>query len=184
MRCNIPSVSKSQRKLMGWVHACQKGTSKNCPPNIMKVANSIKPSDAEDFARTKHKGLPERKKLKTYKEFQEEKLMESGAQMYQMANITMDDLSQAHQMAVQAGVPVNKYYRIMGKWLTEIESKMGLKNQQSGEEANQWHGQALKALQSILNAAAGGKQQWTMAQQLGNIKRKTAMPQNDPSISV
>lgn len=61
-----PAVSASQRRLMGWIHACQKGEGSNCE-KVADVASSIKPSDAEKFAKTKHKGLPERKhKFKEY----------------------------------------------------------------------------------------------------------------------
>lgn len=69
----MPSKSKSQQRLFGWVHACQKGTAKNCPDNVSKIAGSISYKDAEDFARTKHKGLPEKKKPKTFKEYIQER---------------------------------------------------------------------------------------------------------------
>lgn len=57
---------------MGWVHACQKGEGRNCD-RVAAITGSIKPKDAEDFARTKHDGLPERieKKPKTFREYVE-----------------------------------------------------------------------------------------------------------------
>lgn len=55
------SVSKSQQRFMGMVHACQK-SGKCASGEVSKVAKSMKKKDAEDFARTKHKGLPEKKK--------------------------------------------------------------------------------------------------------------------------
>lgn len=51
------------------VHQCQK-TGDCASPEVEKIAKGIKKKDAEDFARTKHKGLPERKK--TFKEYFEE----------------------------------------------------------------------------------------------------------------
>lgn len=62
------SVSKSQQRFMGQVHAVQTGQLNTDDLNpkykkkIMKVANTMKSSDAEDFAKTKLKGLPEKKK--------------------------------------------------------------------------------------------------------------------------
>jgi hypothetical protein len=58
------SVSKSQQRLFGMVHAYQKGKLKNASPEVRKIAKSIKKSDAKDFASTKHKGLPNHKEKK------------------------------------------------------------------------------------------------------------------------
>jgi len=61
------AVSKKQQKFMGMVHATQKGE-KAPSKEVAKVAKTMKKSDAEDFASTKHKGLPEKapkKKEKT-----------------------------------------------------------------------------------------------------------------------
>ena len=60
----MPAKSKKQQRFMGMVHACQKGE-KCASPEVAKVAGSIKKKDAEDFASTKHKGLPEKVKKKT-----------------------------------------------------------------------------------------------------------------------
>jgi len=43
------------------VHAYQKGKLKNPPKKVKEVAKHISEEDAEHFARTKHKGLPEKK---------------------------------------------------------------------------------------------------------------------------
>lgn len=69
----MPSVSKSQQRLMGAVHACQKDPDKCKSEKIKKIAKSIDPQDAEDFASTKHKGLPEKKKKKSFKEWLEQR---------------------------------------------------------------------------------------------------------------
>ena len=53
--------SKKQQKFMGMVHAAQKGE-KPTSEKVAKTAKTMKKSDAEDFASTKHKGLPEKKK--------------------------------------------------------------------------------------------------------------------------
>jgi hypothetical protein len=57
------AVSKQQQKFMGMAHAMQKGEKiKGASKELKKVANTMKPKDTADFAKTKHKGLPEKKK--------------------------------------------------------------------------------------------------------------------------
>lgn len=74
----MPAKSRSQQRLMGMVHAEKKGklNTKGMDPDlkkkVKKVASGIKGKDAEKFAKTKHKGLPEKVKenaLPTFKEF-------------------------------------------------------------------------------------------------------------------
>jgi|TARA_Y100000004_G_scaffold156017_1_gene180864 uncharacterized protein YccT (UPF0319 family) len=60
---NEKSVSKAQQKFMGMVRAAQKGEGASSP-EVAKVASSMKKKDVKDFASTKHKGLPEKKKEK------------------------------------------------------------------------------------------------------------------------
>ena len=56
----MPATSKAQQKFMGIVHGIQKGTIK--PSDVSgaakKVAKTMKKKSAKDFAKTKHKGLP------------------------------------------------------------------------------------------------------------------------------
>lgn len=59
----MPAQSKSQQKLMGIVHAIQKG---DADPNdfskgAQQVAKDMNPDDVKDFASTSHKGLPDKK---------------------------------------------------------------------------------------------------------------------------
>jgi hypothetical protein len=57
------AVSKKQQKFMGMAHAMQKGEKiKGASPELKKVAKTMKKSDVKDFASTKLKGLPEKKK--------------------------------------------------------------------------------------------------------------------------
>jgi hypothetical protein len=65
------AVSKKQQRFMGMVHATQKGE-KAPSKEVAKVAKSMGKKDAEDFAATKHKGLPEKKKSEGKKEKTEE----------------------------------------------------------------------------------------------------------------
>jgi len=64
----MPAKSKKQQRFMGMVHAAQKGELKNPSPEVEKAADSMKKKDAEDFASTKHKGLPEKVKKKKVQE--------------------------------------------------------------------------------------------------------------------
>ena len=65
------AVSKKQQRFMGMVHAAQKGE-KPASKEVAKVAKGMGKKDAEDFAATKHKGLPEKKKSDSKKEKTEE----------------------------------------------------------------------------------------------------------------
>ena len=57
------AVSQKQQKFMGMVHAMQKGGKvKGASPELKKTAGTMKKSDAADFAKTKHKGLPNKVK--------------------------------------------------------------------------------------------------------------------------
>lgn len=56
--------SKAQQRFMGMVHAAQKGE-KPASKEVAKVAKNMKKSDAEDYAKTKHKGKPEHVKKKS-----------------------------------------------------------------------------------------------------------------------
>jgi hypothetical protein len=59
------AVSKQQQKFMGMAHAMQKGEKvKGASKELKKVAKTMKPKDTEDFAKTKHKGLPDKVKSK------------------------------------------------------------------------------------------------------------------------
>ena len=64
------AVSQQQQKFMGMAHAMQKGEKiKGASAELKKVAKTMKPKDVEDFAKTKHKGLP--KKVKAKEEVEE-----------------------------------------------------------------------------------------------------------------
>ena len=59
----MPAQSKSQQKLMGIVHAIQKGDAdpKDFSQQAQDMAKDMKPGDVKDFASTSHKGLPDKK---------------------------------------------------------------------------------------------------------------------------
>lgn len=54
------AVSKAQQKFFGMAHAMQKGAKiKGASKELKDVAKSMKKGDVKDFAKTKHKGLPQ-----------------------------------------------------------------------------------------------------------------------------
>jgi cytochrome c553 len=57
----MPAKSKSQQRLFGMVHAYKNGKLKKAPAKIKEIAKNISDDDARDFAKTKSKGLPEKK---------------------------------------------------------------------------------------------------------------------------
>ena len=72
----MPAKSVSQQHFFGMVHAYQKdGTLPSNPTlaaRIKQAAKSISKKDAEKFAETKHKGLPQKvKEGLTFKQFLE-----------------------------------------------------------------------------------------------------------------
>ena len=60
----MPSKSKSQQRFFGVVKGIQKGTGKGSG-KAKKAARDMSQKDVDDFARTKHKGLPNRVKQET-----------------------------------------------------------------------------------------------------------------------
>ena len=53
------ALSKQQQKFMGMVYAVKKGDMESPSPEVAKAAASMTKQQAKDFAKTKHKGLPE-----------------------------------------------------------------------------------------------------------------------------
>lgn len=60
----MPAASQQQQKLMGIVHAIQKGEMKpsEASKKAQKMAKDMKPGEVTKFASTKHKGLPKKAK--------------------------------------------------------------------------------------------------------------------------
>ena len=68
----MPAVSKKQQRFFGMVRAAQKGDLKNPSSEVADVADDISVKDAKKFAKTKHKGLPEKKEVNeeaSYRDF-------------------------------------------------------------------------------------------------------------------
>ena len=64
----MPAVSKKQQKFFGIVRAIQKGEQSPTTPETAKAAANMKKGDVKKFASTKHKGLPQKKKIEEDKQ--------------------------------------------------------------------------------------------------------------------
>ena len=64
----MPAVSKKQQKFFGIVRSVQKGEQSPTTPEVAKAAADMKRGDVKKFASTKHKGLPEKKKIEEDKQ--------------------------------------------------------------------------------------------------------------------
>ena len=64
----MPAASKQQQKLMGIVHALQKGDMKpsQASDKAEEMSKSMKKGNVQKFASTKHKGLPKKVKKEDY----------------------------------------------------------------------------------------------------------------------
>ena len=104
------AVSKKQQKFMGMVHAAQKGE-KPASKEVAKVAKGMGKKDAEDFAATKHKGLPEKVKAKKKDESVEEttdapkEKKSSGG--YNFGGSVYESLDRKFQQALTEGMNVS-----------------------------------------------------------------------------
>ena len=56
----MPAVSKAQQRFFGMVRATQKGEMASPSSEVSKAASSMSKSDVKKFAKTKHKGLPDK----------------------------------------------------------------------------------------------------------------------------
>ena len=75
----MPAVSKKQQRFFGIVRAIQKGEMAPTTPETAKAAADMKKSDVKDFASTKHKKLPEKKRVEEKIDYADSKQMKKYA---------------------------------------------------------------------------------------------------------
>lgn len=137
----MPAKSQQQQKLMGLVHALQKGTVK--PGKASKaakaMAKSMEPSDVTKFAATKHKGLPKKVKKenmgvasmyvvrKPHAEMNEADLvMElNPLEGIQPLNISMNDVHSVHHDEKEAQRIASEAYKSCMDEAYKLEEKKG-----------------------------------------------------------
>jgi len=102
----MPAKSQAQQRFMGIVHAIQKGDAKasDFSKDAQDTAKEMKPSDAKDFASTKHKGLPNHVK----KENMEKELKEIIRQTYResLRESVNEDATELPQATIPSAVKV------------------------------------------------------------------------------
>jgi hypothetical protein len=137
----MPATSQQQQKLMGLVHALQKGTVKpgQASKKAQQMAKSMKKSDVTDFAATKHKGLPKKAKKenmgvasmyvvrKPHSDMNEADLvMElNPLEGIEPLNINMADVHSVHASAEDAQEIAAEAYRKCMDEALQLEQKKG-----------------------------------------------------------
>ena len=106
MELKEKAVSKKQQRFFGMVRAAQKGEGA-ASPEVAKVAGEISKKDAKDFAKTKHKGLPEKKTVDeeaSYRDFTK-RAREASARVNKQKQDRKDaDAKAAYRARVTKGV--------------------------------------------------------------------------------
>lgn len=97
----MPAKSKAQQRFFALVRSYQDGESKKVSPAIKKVAKSISKKDADDFASTKHKGLPKKVRQEIIEILQEH--IQENFYMSQRTNIKWEDASFKWEVATGDG---------------------------------------------------------------------------------
>jgi hypothetical protein len=109
------AVSKKQQKFMGMVHAAQKGE-KPASKEVAKTAKGMGKKDAEDFASTKHKGLPEKKKPEGKKKEKTEETADStpskggmkfGGGIYDSMNRDLENMIKESMARLDESMSIN-----------------------------------------------------------------------------
>ena len=87
----MPALSKKQQKFFGIVRAIQKGEQTPTTPETAKAAADMKKSDVKKFASTKHKGLPEKKKIEEDKQIKKiVKQLKNSSKMHKAQAKTLE----------------------------------------------------------------------------------------------
>ena len=121
----MPAVSKAQQRFMGMVYATKKGDMTNPSPEVAKAAASMKKSDAKDFASTKHKKLPEKKRVEEKIDYADSKQMkrfadEKKKHKEQDKRMKFGKFSKRAEEARDRLRPgeVKRYDKAKGKWVS------------------------------------------------------------------
>jgi len=127
----MPAKSKAQQRFMGMVHKCQK-TGVCSSEEVEKTADSMKKKDATDFASTKHKGLPEKKKKK-------KKLVKESLDDFLNEETLMMDLPQFEDLVI------NKMQELGLTW-DEADFAMG---QIDPEQMDEWRMEVIEGVSTL-----------------------------------
>ena len=99
MELKEKAVSKKQQRFFGMVRAAQKGEGA-ASPEVAQVAGEISKKDAKDFAKTKHKGLPEKVKVKEALSVKDTKKLNKASALDQSNDPKNQDRARARRTEV------------------------------------------------------------------------------------
>ena len=124
----MPAVSKKQQKFFGIVRSVQKGEQSPTTPEVAKAASSMKKGDVKKFASTKHKGLPEKKKIEEDRQIKKiiKQLRKSVKAHDKQADTLEKKLKEEN---IEEGNPVQKAWN----WFVPHPSKSANPNVRSGK---------------------------------------------------
>ena len=111
------AVSKKQQRFFGMVRASHNGEGA-ASPEVAKVAGEISKKDAKDFAKTKHKGLPEKVKVKESLSVKDTKKLNKASALDQSDDPKDQDRARARRTEVD--------YKDL---LRQIKKRKGMKEQ-------------------------------------------------------
>lgn len=138
----MPATSQQQQKLMGLVHALQKGTVKpsQASKKAQQMAKTMKPSDVTKYASTKHKGLPKKAKKEEGLQIPEMYMVRkpkvdmkeadlvmkiNPLEGIQPLNVSMEDVHSVHATAEDAQAIAAEAYRKCMDEAFQLEEKKG-----------------------------------------------------------
>lgn len=136
----MPAKSVSQQKLMGIVHGLQKGTVKpsKVSAQAKKLAKTMSPSSATDYASTKHAGLPKKVKkefanniggcyavLRPKRDITIEKMLKEFDPVYGITHCGLDvnDIHSVYSNLEEAQKCAETIHKEYSGKLVELESK-------------------------------------------------------------
>ena len=127
----MPAVSKKQQKFFGIVRAIQKGEMAPTTPETAKAAEDMKKGDVKKFASTKHKGLPEKKKIEEDRQIKKiiKQLRKSVKSHDKQADTLEKKTKKMNEENIEEGNPLQKAWN----WFVPHPSKSANPNVRSGK---------------------------------------------------
>ena len=156
------AVSKKQQRFLGMVRAAQKGEGA-ASPEVAQVACEISKKDAKDFAKTKHKGLPEKVKVKEGLSVKDTKKLNKASALDQSNDPKDQDRARARQVDVdykdlvrqlKAKRKMKEQNELAGKW--KIDSSAHKKAQKKSKMRNLAKGNTNPNEKAAAEKKAGG----------------------------
>ena len=180
------AVSKKQQRFFGMVRAAQKGEGA-ASPEVAKVAGEISKKDAKDFAKTKHKGLPEKVKVKEALSVKDTKKLNKASALDQSDDPKDQDRARARRTEVDykdllrqinsrkkpnkpAVSKMKEQNELAGKW--KIDSSAHKKAQKKSKMRNLAKGNTNPNEKAAAEKKAGGPKLYGEEDNYGQAKKE------------